>query len=152
MQDYETELLQKKKKKLKKIFVVVGDSEDSKEHFIETFEDRIIKFMSKHIGMENQVSNQSLFEYVYRTLFHRFNIYQRFYYWSIIKKIIHKLNFSGKMFIVIKKNSSYVLKSEEELAKFKNRIKNSIIGLKLLEKKAIEWVEDKKYLSLENNN
>lgn len=148
---YSIETEKEKKRKRKKVFLITSNEDFSGELTLQIIKERIVRRMAYYIGKENAISHYSLFEYTYGISPYRFNIYQRIYYWNVIKKLISKLRMNKECFIIIRAKDLFVLKTEEELITLQNSIKSKISGLKEMEKIAIEWIKNKTYITLKKS-
>ena len=105
----------------------------------------IIKLMSKSIGSDNAVSPEEMFEYVYGVNPNTMNSFKRQYYWTFLRKILRELRKKEILFVVIRKNKVFVLKTQEELKDYNKFIDRTIQSLKDVQAKATRWVNNESY-------
>lgn len=109
---------------------------------------KIISLFRNHIGKENAITPYELFYSVYGINPQLISIFEREFFWNVIKRISRELRKSETCFIVNKGNKLFVLKSEEELESYKKSIDRHVEDLKNVKIKAIRWVKNKKWKNL----
>ena len=109
---------------------------------------RIIYIMKNHIGKENAISQYELFYKVFNIDPYSLDIYKREYYWNVISKRLSELRSSNVLFVINKSHILYVLKHENELKEYKERIDATISALEKSKEFAKEWVREKKWEAL----
>lgn len=137
------EQIYKKKKKKKAI-----DGVDVFTFEEEIVDERIEAKMRNHIGRKNACTLHDLFYCVYGKKVEDFNPYLSIYLWNYIKKRISYIKKTGGVFIVVRRNTLFVLQTENELKIIKKSIDARINGLYKLRVIADDWVMDEKWRDL----
>lgn len=139
-----TEQTTQKKEKTKR----VNRTREKKKNS-EAIENKIIRIMYGHVGIDKSISPYDLFSKVYNIEADILNEHQAFYYWIRLKRAMHALRKSNRCFIIIRGQKVFILKSWEEYAYFKKRTNNTIKALHEIKGKANEWVRKEKFKEFE---
>ena len=137
----------KKKKKRNEILIMTDYNALDRESILETLANirsKIRKIMRNHIGEENYITPVDLFEEVLKIKISSLNIFERSYWWNVIKKIIGEMR-KDDLFIINKNSKVFVLCNKKELGEFENKIDNHIDALKTLKQRARKWVWSKEW-------
>lgn len=108
----------------------------------------IINAMKRHIGKENAIHSKELFFAVFGFEPTPDNFYQSAYLWGVLRKRLHELRRDSRLMIVQTGQKFFVLKTQQELKQFENRIDRTIVGLKQLKERAKSWVEAEKWRNI----
>jgi hypothetical protein len=145
------EQIEVKKKKRKEIILLTDYSCLDRNDILRTLteiREELKKIFRNHIGFENAISPYELFYQIFKINPQLLDIYKRNYWYQILKRMITELRKSGEVFIINNGYSLFVLKSEEELKRFKEKTDRHIQALKNSEQRAKEWVKKQKWRNL----
>jgi len=121
----------------------------------------VAKIMEKHIGLDNAIDGDVLFEQVYGRP--RKPDYVDDFRWDYVRKAMHKLRQKTKLFIANTRSEYgnhiyFVPTSEDEAQYYVDRLENSIKSMRLMQKKArksvnekwykLDWIDESKELTL----
>jgi hypothetical protein len=138
----EKEEKQDKKKKKKEQKSVTLNSLEIKS--------RLQKHFSFHIGEVNATNREEIFRAVTGVSSQMIDGYTRFYWWSIIEKMIRRLRRENNVFVIKKNGNYFVLKEQNESDYFKKVCDKAIKGMEKAQVRADEWVENEKWRDVEN--
>lgn len=145
------EQIEIKKKKRKEIILLTDYSCLERDEIIATLKEiriELPKIFRNHIGQENSISPYELFYQIFKINPQLLDIYKRNFWYGILKKIMIELRKSGEVFIINNGYSLFVLKSEEELKRFKEKTDRHIQSLKDTKQRATKWVKKQKWRDL----
>lgn len=112
----------------------------------EELKQRIRTHFRNHIGKEEATNPVEIFASVYFSDPYDFPIYERKYWWNHLQKLMrHMKKELNPVFIVHESSKYYVLKTEEEKDKFKNKLSKTIQNLENTKEQADDWVKKKKW-------
>lgn len=121
----------------------------TRKKYLLMLEERLVEVFKDHIGADKAISSPNLYWTVYHVLPDTINFYESVYKYNLMKKVLHKLRREMRLFVIIKRNQFFVLKTKDELDKFSKFIDISIIGLNQLRSKAETWVAKQSWSKLE---
>lgn len=130
-------MLKKKKKKMLDLTQV--------ENIEEILEDRIKEAFKGHVGEELAITPYDLFIKIFHKHPEEVDIYKRVFLWNLLMRFLHKMRREKKLFVINKVNHLFVLKTQEESDKFRNRLDRTIEALGRTQDNADEWVQQKKW-------
>ena len=109
---------------------------------------RLKAIFASHIGKNNAINPVELFFKIFGRNPLELGIFERTYFWNIVKKILRDLRTEEELFVVQRGNSYFVLCNEEELRYYKFRNAQHIDAINNLSKKAESWVKNSKWKTL----
>lgn len=109
---------------------------------------RLIIFFKTHIGIINPAYPSEIFEFVFKTPANKVAIYERSYYWKVIKDVLKDLRHDGTLFVMHRGHKFFVLHNEEELNIYKKQNDRHIKALENLKTIAEKWTSEKRWLKL----
>lgn len=107
--------------------------------------ENLIIIFRNHIGEENAIKPVELFENVYGRNPFNMNIFEKEYWWNILKNILRHLRNQDKLFVINKGSKLFVLKTTQEATDFKKKIDLSIVKMQEIKKRADSWTRNKKW-------
>jgi hypothetical protein len=137
----------KKKRKIDSVLCIDFSCLDKNQErrSYEDIKNKIKEMFRYHIGKENAITPYELFYSIFGINPQMVSIFEREYFWNIIKNIMRELRKTETVFIINTGQKLFVLKSNEELQGYKKKIDRHIEDLKVVKKKAIDWVEKEKW-------
>jgi hypothetical protein len=135
------QILIKKKKRLVTDFNSLTPEELIKSG--KELREKLKKVFSKHIGKENALSPWEIFEQVLEVNPEQLDIFQRMYWWGIIKSILKQMRHSEELFTIVTTSRVFVLQTREEADRYKGGLDRHITALDNLKIKADKWVRNK---------
>lgn len=150
MTDEEQKPLRKKpRQKLispQKIYEFHEMSSQERKEFVKEVVERIKELMRYHIGREQAMNSNQLFERVYLITAETLTEYEARFWRDLLNRIISHLRNKEELFIINESGKFiYVLKNTFELKIFKNQMDNYIAGCNDMKEKAERWVRNKKW-------
>lgn len=139
-------MIQRKRRQL--MIRLQNPDEEEIHRNVDEIESRIQSIFQNHIGSENAISSIELFKKVMKIDPEEITVFERAYLWNLIKAILSRLRGAEVLFVVNDNFNYYVLQTSEELSMFNTRVDNHIRGLKLLKKKAKDWVRKKSWRNI----
>jgi|WetSurMetagenome_2_1015567.scaffolds.fasta_scaffold10513_7 hypothetical protein len=136
------------KRKRKETLLLTGIDSMSPSDIILTIVEikgKLKKIFKNHIGRENAINPYDLFISVFNIQPNTLDIFQRNYWYSVLKRIITQMRREEEMFIINNGYHLFVLQTQEEEKKFDEKIDRHIDYLKDIKKKARKWVRYKKW-------
>jgi hypothetical protein len=142
------EQLFKRKKRRKETLLLMDYECLTNEEVLETIHNirkKLIRIFQNHIGEENSINPNTLFKYVYGFEPTTLDIYKRTYWWNVLKRCLSGLRKDNTLFVINNGFKLFVLKTQEESNKFKDRLDKDIKNLYNIKYKADDWVRKKKW-------
>lgn len=136
------------KKKKKEMLLLTSYEAMPLEDIMKTLAEirkELFRIFKNHIGRENAISPYELFYEVFGVKADTLDLYTRNYWYLVLKRVITTLRREGDIFIINNGYHLFVLRSEEELDKFKKRTDRHIKALEEVKTKAEEWIDGKKW-------
>jgi hypothetical protein len=141
-----------KKKKKKSSTLLLTDFEClSETEIISSISDmrkKIKSIFKNHIGQENAISPFHLFYLVYNIDPSTMDFSARYYWWVILKNVLKSLRRDDVLFVINNGHKLYVLKTQEELSKFNDKMNRDVKRIRELKKKATRWVQKKSWRNI----
>jgi len=142
-------LLWKKKKKIRVNKNKIGyNSEEDVVELINNIKSKIKMIFKSHIGENNAIMIDDLFERIFGDNYHDVEIYKRNYWLQVILVIIRQLRSKDECFIIKKRNSLFVLKTADELDYYKRICNRDIESLENAKRRAYDWVNKEKWRNI----
>lgn len=111
-------------------------------------EEKIKKIFKWHIGQGNSINSHDLFVKVFEISPKSVDLYQRLFFWNLIKRVLSHMRSENYLFVVCRGNEWFVLQLENELSFVKRKADAHIKGLNSIKSNGEIWVKEQKWRSL----
>lgn len=109
---------------------------------------RLHTHFRKHIGFEQACYPAQIFEASLSVNAEELSIYEREYWWNIIKKVMKNLRSSEQLFVIHRGNKWFVLFNTQEAKQYCGMLDNTITALGNSQKKARKWVRNQSWRNI----
>lgn len=142
------ETIQITKKKKKRTTLRAGYGNLTEKQTVLTHKELVLRLkhlFRQHIGDSNAITPYDLFSEALNIDARTLSIYEREFWWNIIKATLRELRSRGELFVVNKRFKLFVLQTEQEEIQVEKLIDRHIENLKNVKVQARNWVRDKKW-------
>lgn len=122
-----------------------ADEIESVKHLKNLMKDNIKKLFKKHIGYENGISQQDVFEKILGIDTDAVTLFQKYYFWDMIKICLREMRSDLTLFVVSVRGRYFVLKTLGEKRIYTKQVDLFIENLAKGKAKATRWVTRKMY-------
>lgn len=139
----------KKTASTKRINMSVPYTEKDAVATVTVIRERLKAEFRRHIGKDNAITPYDLYVAVMKEHPEMQDVYQRTYWWNVIRKIMQKLRAENDVFIVAKGAGTgyYVLQTSPEAEEYAKRMDMEIRNFRNSKLRAYEWVKDTRWKS-----
>jgi hypothetical protein len=115
----------------------------------QVIQNKLLRYFQHHIGEENRISGEEVFQAVMNVNSSQVDSFARFYWFNRIECVMRKLRREDKCFIIKKEKHYFVLKAHEECTYYGKICHNTIDKIEKAVIRAEDWVKNEKWRNME---